>query len=437
MKQIKMILTLAMVISVSIFAQEKMKLTVDEAINIGLQNSKSLHTSQMKVAVSDSKLKETMASRWFNVKFNAAYRRLSPIDPFSISMPGVGNIEISPSLLNNYVTQLTLTQPLFTGFRILSGIDIAEFSSNAVNEDFKKDKSELIYNIKTAYWSLYKAQAMKKVLDENVEQVKAHLADAKNLMKVGMLTNNDVLKLEVQLSDIMLKQVDAENGVKLSMIGLNNLLSIPLMTEIDIASMVNLVAGDNQSLNELTGIALSSRSELKAMDQRIKMGEAGVKMAQSGWYPQLAFVGNYYYSRPNQRVFPTKDEFRGTWDVGLNLSLNVWDWFTTAHQTDQAEANLAQTVDSKQIIKDGITLEVTQSYLSFNQAKQKIKITELSVEQATENNRITSEKFKSGMALSSDVIDSEVALLAAKTNYTNSIVDFELAKAKLEKSIGK
>lgn len=436
MKQIKMILTLSVIISTTLFAQDKMKLTVDEAVNVGIQNSKSLHVSQMKVAVTDAKVKEANAGRWFNVKFTAAYRRMSEIDPFSIAMPG-GSIEIAPNLLNSYVTQLTLTQPLFTGFKILSGIDIAEYNTNATNEDFKKDKSELIYNIKTAYWNLYKAQVMKKVLDENVEQVKAHLTDAKNLMKVGMLTNNDVLKLEVQLSDIMLKQVDAENNVRLSMIGLNNLLSIPLMTEIEIASSVNLIAGEYESLNDLTGSALTSRAELKAMDQRIKVGEASVKMAQSNWYPQLAFVGNYYYSRPNQRIFPTKDEFKGTWDVGLNLSLNVWDWFTTAHQTDQAEAALAQTVDSKQVIKDGITLEVTQSYLSFKQALQKIKITELSVTQATENNRITSDKFKTGMALSSDVIDAEVALLTAKTNYTNSIVEYEQAKAKLEKSIGK
>jgi outer membrane protein TolC len=252
-----------------------------------------------------------------------------------------------------------------------------------------------------------------------------------------MLTNNDVLKLQVQLSDIMLRQADAENGVKLAMIGLNNILSIPLSTEIEIASAVNLVSADYKSLSDLTVDAVNARPEIKAMEQRIKMSEAGVKMAQSNWYPQIALVGDYIYSRPNQRIFPTKDEFKGTWDVGVNLSLNVWDWFTTVHQTDQAEASLAQAIDSKQVIKDGITLEVTQSYLTMNTAKQKISITELAVTQATENNKILSEKFKQGMALSSEVIDAEVALLTAKTNLTNSIVDYELSKAKLEKSLGK
>jgi len=437
MKKIKSALALLLFFSIAVSAQEKMKLTVEEAVNIGLQNSKNLHVSQLKVAASNSKAKEANASQWFNVKFIGAYRRLSPVDPFAFSMPGVGTIEISPSILDNYSTTLTLTQPLFTGFKISSGIDIAEYSAAATKEDYNKDRSDLIFNVKTAYWNLFKAQMMKKVVDDNVEQVKAHIADAKNLLKAGMLTNNDVLKLQVQLSDIMLRQADAENGVKLAMISLNNTLSIPLSTEIEIASAVNLVSTDYKSLSDLTVDAVNARPELKAMDQRIKMSEAGVKMAQSNWYPQIALVGDYIYSRPNQRIFPTKDEFKGTWDVGVNLSLNVWDWFTTVHQTDQAEASLAQAVDSKQVIKDGITLEVTQSYLTMNTAKQKINITELSVAQATENNKIISERFKQGMALSSDVIDAEVALLTAKTNHTNSIVDYELAKAKLEKSLGK
>ena len=88
------------------------------------------------------------------------------------------------------------------------------------------------------------------------------------------------------------------------------------------------------------------------------------------------------------------------------------------------------------ILKDAVTLEVTQNYLSVKQNKMKIDISEMGVKQAQENMRITSERFKQGIVTSSDVIDAEVALLQAKTSYTNSLVDYELAKAKLNKSLG-
>jgi len=278
---------------------------------------------------------------------------------------------------------------------------------------------------------------MKKVLDETVDQAKAHLNDARNLLKVGMLTDNDILKLEVQLSDVLFKQTDADNAAQLSSVALNSVLSIPLDTQIEIASAPNVVTSNYTGLDKLVEVAFDKRPELKSADYRIKASEASVTAAQSSWYPQISLIADYQYSRPNARIFPSVDEFKGTWDAGVNVSLNVWNWLTTAHQTDQAKAQLSQSIDAFGTIKDNITLEVTQDYLNFNQAKKKIEISELGQKQAQENMRVTEEKFRSGMALSSDVVDAEAALITAKVNYSNSVVDFELAKARLDKSIGK
>lgn len=417
-------------------AQEKLKLTIEQAMEIGLQNSKTLHASSMKVKSSEAKVKEVFASRLPSIKLSASYRRLSEVDPFSIPLSEDKAIDITPKILNNYSTQLSLFQPLFTGFRLVGSNDAAEHSAKATAEDYNKDRSDLVYNIKNSYWNLYKANEIKKVADENVDQIKAHLADARNLMNVGMLTQNDLLKLEVQLSDALYKQVDANNSVKLAMVALNNVMSISLNTEIEIASASTVTTKIFDDLNKLVATAYENRPEIKAADYRVKASESGVTIAKSSWYPQISLFGNYYYSRPNQRIFPTKDQFDGTWDAGVSLSMNIWDWLTTAHQSEQAEATLTQANDMFGALKDNVTLEVTQNYLNVNQAKQKIEISELAVKQAEENLRVTSEKFKSGLALTSDAIDAEVALLVAKWNHTNSVVDYELAKARLEKSIG-
>jgi len=422
--------------SVSLFAQEKLSLSIDQAIELGLKNSKMLHSSLMKVKSAESKVKEVSALRLPSLKLSARYTRLSKVDPFIITTP-FGSFPIAPGIYDNYATQLSLTQPLFTGFRILGNINLNEELSNATNEEYNKDKSDLLFNIKNSYWNVFKAQQFKKVMDETVEQMKAHLQDAKNLEKAGLLTKNDVLKIEVQYSNILYQQIDAENAVKLSIVALNNTLGIPLETQTEITSTANLSEYQTDELSKLISAAIEKRPEVKAADSRIKASEAGVTLAQSSWYPQVSLYGNYYYSKPNQRILPSRNQFDATWDAGVMLNMNIWDWLTTKHQTDQAEAQLEQAKDGSGMIKDGITLEVTQNYLSVNQAKRKIDIAKLNVEQAEENLRVTSEKFKNGYSTSSELIDAETALISAKTNYTTSVVDFELAKAKLEKSIGK
>lgn len=408
-------LFMVLLFTVPLFAQDKIVLSVEQAIDIALQKSKPLNSSYMKAKSAGAKLSETNAMRLPAIKLSAAYRRLSEVDPFVIETP-FGTFPIAPGIFDNYSTQLSLTQPLFTGFKLSSASNIAEYSANAANEEFTKDKSELIYNVRNAYWSLYKAHKLKDVFDETVLQVQSHLNDAKNLEKAGLLTRNDVLKLEVQLSDVKYKQAESSNIVKLATLALNNIISIPLQTEIELASSVKFVQGDYDDLSKLIDAAVMKRPELKAADFRVKAGEAGVTMAKSSWYPQIAAFANYYYAKPNQRIVPAKNEFNNTWDAGVSLNINVWDWLTTAHQTEQAEAQLAQAVDAVGIIKDAVTLEVTQNFFNMNQSKTKIEISELSIKQAEENLRVTSDKFKNGLATASDLIDAETALTNAKFN---------------------
>lgn len=434
-EKIKLSVVIMIAASGVLFGQEKISLSIEKAIEIGLENSKTLHSSFMNVKSYEANSKATNAAMLPSLKLRASYKRLSEVDPFVISTP-FGEFPIAPSILNNYSTQLTLSQPLFTGFRLKSQSDIADLSTQAAKEQYSAAKSELVYNIKNAYWSLFKSEKLKKVLDENVDRFKAHLADAKNMMSVGMMTNNDVLKIEVQLSDAMFNQSEMENAVQLSKVALANVLGISLDTDFQITSSTQLNTQKYDELNRLVEKAVEIRPEVKAADLRVQAGESGVTAAKSGWYPQISLEGNFYYSRPNQRIVPAKDEFNDTWDVGVNLNMNLWDWMTTAHRTDEAQASLAQSIDALGTIKDGVTLEVTQNYLNMQQGKNKIEIAGLTVKQAEENMRVTDEKFKSGLALSSDLIDAEVALIQAKTNYTNSVVDFELAKARLEKSIG-
>jgi len=417
-------------------AQEKLQLSVEEAVQTGLKNSKTLHASLMKVKASEAKVKETGTAQLPSLKFLGSYTRLSEVDPFTVNVPAMGSLTLAPSILNNYNFKLSLAQPVFTGFKIENSIKMAELTSSATGEEYNKDKSELVLNIKNAYWQLFKAQEMKKVLDENVEQMKTHLADAKNLLQQGMLTNNDVLKIEVQLSDVLFRQSDAKNNVRLAVIGLNNVIGIPLNTATEIKNSVEMGESNYANLDELVNRAFQARPELKAGDLRIKTSEAAVSLAKSGWYPQVSLAGNYNYNNPNSRIQPPKEHFDGTWDVTLALSFDIWNWNVTGHQTEQAEAQLSQTIDALGSIKDGVTLEVTQNFLNLQQAKEKISIAELAVKQAEENQRIIGEKFKNGLALSSDVVDADVALLTAKTNYTTSKVDFEVAKAKLSKAIG-
>ena len=417
-------------------AQEVKKLTLDESIKIGLENSEEINSANWRVTSADARLSEINASRLPSLSLNANYTRLSPIEPYSISTP-FGDFELNQNIINTYGVKLTVQQPLFTGFKLKANSDIAEYNLESVKEDFNRDKNDLVYNIKKAYWSLFKANEVKKVVDENVAQNKAHLKDVQNFYDQGLATKNEFLKVQVQLADTKLKQIDANNAVRLAVIGLNNVIGLPLSTKIDIADSVNPNEKLKDDIDVLVNKAYENRPELKSMEFKIKATESGITMAQSSWYPQIYLTGDYNYARPNTRIFPTEDKFKGTWDVNVTASFNLWNWGATSDQTTQAEATYEQAKDSYKTLKDNVTLEVTNNYLEMLRSKESISVADDNVKQAEENYRVTNQQYKNGLTLNSELLDAEVALLQAKTNYVQSLVDYELAAAQLEKSIGK
>jgi len=420
-------------------AQQKLSLTVEQAVQIGMENSKAIKTSQFKVIAADAKSGETNALGLPSLKFNGAYTRLSSVPASEIPNfinPALPPITLSPAVMNNYTLKATVQQPVYTGGKISGAQDAAEYSAQATKEDFKKDKADAVYNIKSAYWTLYRAIEFKKVVDENVEQIRTHATDAENLMKQGMITNNDLLKLQVQLSDARVRQIDATNNVKLAMYALNSTLGLQLLTEIELTSTIQISNREWSSIDQLVKKGIENRPDMIAMNARVKASEAGLTSARGGWLPQVYLVGNYNYLRPNSRIFPTKDEFKGTWDVSLSLSFDIWNWNQTGNQTTQAQAQVSQAEQGLSQLQDGVTLEVTQNYLSVNQAKEKIDVAQQGVKQAEENYRITNEKYKKGLTANSELLDAEVASLQSKLNYTQSLVEYELSVARLSKAIG-
>lgn len=441
LKKILLYSCAAVLASLQLFAQDKLDLTLEKAVEIGLQSSKTIAISNSKVEAAKARANEADAAMYPTLRLNGSYSRLSEVKPFSFKIP-VGNNQyientLSPSIVNNYSAKLSLNQPLFVGNRLSANSELADFNALASEEDLKKDKIQLVHDIKTAYWALFKIIETIKSLDENINQTKAHLKDLENMMEVGLATNNDVLKVKVQLTNLEYSKLDLESGLDAAMMSLNNALGIKIDSKINPISQPNEISEmvlDEQVLMES---AKQSRADLKSMDFRVKASQAAVTISKAGWYPQISFSANYTYANPNQRYFPQREEFKGSWDMGLSLSYDIWNWNTSGYQSAQANANLDQTVIAYNQILDFVKLEVSQSVIGVRKAMAKIPVAEEGVRQADENYRVTYEKFKSGLATNTDLLDAESALLISKINKISALADIEIAKAKLEKSIGK
>lgn len=425
---------------------QRRPLSLDEAVAAGLEASPALHASRMKAESSAAKARELAAARLPSFRLGAGYTRLSEVPPFEVTLPVSPNpIVVSENYFNNWSLRLSVQQPVFTGFRLESGSESARMLERSAGQDLEKDRSEFIFAVKSAYWGVARAQAFQAVVEEAIEQVRIHLKDVQAFFDQGLLTKNEVLRTELQLSNAELLAIDARNAHEVARTSLNTLIGLPIETALELTTSVESLASrapdegageDAAAARSLVDRALAARPELKSAEFRIKASEAGLKAARAGFYPQVSLAGNVYGLRPNPRIMPSRDVFYGTWDIGVAVSFDVWNWGQTKSQAEQAKAQLAQARDARKLLEDQAVLDVTQSRLALAQARDKIKVAAVAVGQAQENLRIIREMFRQGVALNADVMDAEVFLLQAKLARTQAAIDLALAQARLEKALG-
>jgi len=401
----------------------------------------------MRLESSAAKTRETEASRLPSVKFGGGYTRLSEVPPFQVTLPFSPNpIVVSESYFNNFSLRMGVQQPLFTGFRLQAGAGSARLLERSAGQGLEKDRADFVFAVKNAYWSLARAREFEKITEENIRQVGEHLKDVQAFLEQGLLTRNEVLRAELELSNAELSRFDARSASELALTSLNSLIGLPLETDVELTTLAESQASrlpvEETALEEtakstaMIESALANRPELKSADFRIKASELGVKAAKAGFYPQVYFSGNYYFLRPNPRYMPALDSFKRTWDLGISVSFDVWNWGQAKSQAEQARAQLAQARDARQLLEDQAVLEVTQSRLMLVQARGRMKLAAQAAGQAEENLRVTRERFQQGVALSTDVLDADVALLRARTSRTQAAIDLVLAQARLEKALG-
>jgi len=417
-------------------------LSLEEALAAGLENSPGLHASRLELEAATARSREIAAGRLPSLKFGGGYTRLSEVPDFQVTLPISPNpIVVAQSYFNNFSLRLGIQQPLFTGFRLQAGERSARLLEAAAGQDLEKNRTELVFGVKAAYWGLARSREFEKVIDENLRQVGEHLKDVRAFSDQGLATRNDVLRAELELSNAEIMRIDARNAAEVALTGLVSLIGLPLDSDIDLTTSVESRAsripaeagkGDGDPIER----ALAQRPEIKSAEFRIKASEMGVKVVRSAFLPQVYLSGNYYYLRPNPRILPSLDRFKGTWDVGVSVSFDIWNWGQTKRQTEQAEARLGQAREARKALEDQAVLEVTQCRLSLARAGEKVRVAGQAVGQAEENLRVTRERFKQGVALSSDVLDAEVALLQAKLGRTQAAIDQVVAQARLEKALG-
>lgn len=405
-------------------AQESRTLTLQEAVDLSLKNSHKLKSNEAKILEATAKVKEAEEKKLPDASISGSYLYLPVKANINLkSGPGNGG---GPSINQAIYGIANVSLPIYNGGKINYGIQSSKFLEQAVKLDAENDKETVTLNIISACINLYKAYQAIELVKENLHQSQQRVKDLSNMEKNGLLARNDLLKAELQSSNIELSLLDAESNYKIACVNMNIMMGLPEQTVLIPDKSGLALPTSVKNLEDYEQEALQNRKDIDAISFRKKSAGINLKSIKADKYPSLTLTGGYIAAD-----VPKFLTVYNAVNIGVGIKYNIASLWKNKSKVQQAAANITQITEAENMLTDNIRLQVNQAYQAYMVSTMKIKVYEKAEQQATENYRIVKNKFDNTLATTTELLDADVALLQSKLSVTNAKADSFIAYNKL------
>ncbi|MDQ6813488.1 MAG: TolC family protein [Bacteroidota bacterium] len=420
-------------------AQQGRLITLKEAIDLSIKNSNQLKGSQARIQEASAALTEAVERKMPEVAVSGAHIRLNSPNinlktKSSSSSSGSGtSTEPSGSGKPTSATYglVNASLPIYAGLRIRYGIESSKYLEEAARLDAENDREAVILNTINAFDNLYKSRAAVDLVKESLEGSRQRVKEFSSLEKNGILPRNDLLKAQLQESNVELSLLDAENNWKLSNINMNLMLGLPDTTVLSVnENDLQMTAIQLKPVEEYVQLSIQNRKDIAALNLRKKAANTGVKAAKGGSYPSIALTGGYIAADVPNILTVTN-----ALNIGVGVKYNLSSLWKNA-EVDQAKAREKQLESNEDALNDNVRLQVNQAYQNYLLSTKKIQVYQTAIAQAEENFKIVRNKFQNQLATTTDLLDADVAQLQARLNAAFAKADASVSYNKLLQTAG-
>ncbi len=411
---------------------QKVQLSLTEAMRMSLQNNKQLKLSSAKIEEAKASYHEAWNNHLPDFKISGSYLRVnSPTVDLKVKLGSGSGTGGSIKVEQAAYALANVSMPLFSGFRIKYGVESAKFLETAATLDAENDKEDVLQNTISAYSNLYKSFKTIELVKKSLEQQKKRVIDFNNMEENGVMAHNDVLKAQLQESNIELSLLDAESNYNVTCANMTLMLGLPEGSDLIPDSNAFSGAAEAGSVADWETSAIKNRKDVAALASREQAAALGIKSAKGEYYPGVAVTGGYI-----EADVPKLLTLTNALNIGIGLQYNVGSIWKTGAKIDAATARLHELEATKNILAERIDIQINQAYEAYLLSRRKIDVYAKAVEQSTENYRITKNKHDNNLVTTTELLEADIAQLQATLNYTFSKVDAAVAYNKLKQTAG-
>ena len=390
-------------------------LPVDQLFEKGVKHNLQLQADELQIQMAHERSKTARTSRLPDLQIGLRGGFVGQPIVFQHGMSDPTYPE-TPDWSQNYAVDFS--QPLYEGGRIRYSIRKADMEKQAAELQQLTDEAEVKLNLLDLYMNLFSLFKQHEVLSRNIEESERRLHDIRRMKEEGLITNNDVLRSEMQLTNDRLSLQEAENSIALVSQKLDILLGQDeaLLLKPDTTLLYQAVA--LKDYDEYIALAYGNDPEMKLLRKQTELAENNVDLNKSNYRPSVSLYASNTLSRPISRTMT--DMYNNAWNVGLSVSYPLSSLFKEGHRIKESKLQVSLRKNEEERKRQDIRMEVRAAYLRHKEALLQVEALKLSVRQAAENYRIMQNRYMHQLAILTDLLDANSVRLNVELQLTTA-----------------
>ena len=414
-------------------------LTLQQAVQKALVTSPRVSAAQSQVEASEARLAGVRSGLFPKLDVSEEFSRTNnPVGAFSAKLnqgtftradfdPSVLN---SPNALNNFATTFSVTLPLFDSGQTWIGLGQAGLDKRAAAMAATRTRQEVIAETVIAYTGVQVAQERLRVVEQALDTARANMKLVRSRLESGLVVKSDLLRAEVRVAELEQAQVEGQSQVEIAAAALNAAMGLPVEMAFRLATPLEVGPEVQENLEIWTRRALEQRPDLEQVKSRERIAADEVSKSKAAHLPSLHLLGNYQI---NSEDFSDTAESYG---VGAAVRFNLFNGYNIQAKVEEARSGLRHAQAMARQMELSVTMETKQAFLQAQSSWQRIRVARAAVSQAEEGLRIVRNRYENGLYTIVNLLDGEVALQQARSNYVRALHDFAVARLRLHLAAG-
>jgi TolC family type I secretion outer membrane protein len=314
--------------------------------------------------------------------------------------------------------------PLYAGGKLTQGVVLADYGSRISTERRRLSEQELIYNVSSVYFKIQHLSALVRTYTARIDSLSEQEKHVRLRQEVGKASRLDYLKISGLLTKARHDRVQIENHLRESWTLLYELLGEHNRpgSEALVRYEIKPVETSSFTLEKFIQQAQLHRPELNIAKFRVKAGEAQVEIADAERLPEVLLMAGYRQSSGSEL------DFYDDWNVGVQLSVPVFDGGERRSRVSQARISRKQSVYDLEKIRLSVNKQVQDAWHRYIEANSRLQVTETSIAEAYEALSIEKLRYEQGVGIITDLLDAESGLLSAQADRLQSEFDMIVAR---------